>query len=255
MRKVKVIARYGVGVDNIDLEAARAAGIPVCNVPDYCVDEVADHTLALLLATTRQVVVHCKHVQNGNWGLPVPPSAMSALCDLTVGVIGFGRIGREVVRRLQAFKCRVLVHDPVIPETAIRNGGGEPAALEELLGQSDAITLHCPLTPQTRRLIRHDTLAAMKRGAILINAGRGGLVDSAALVEALRIGQLAAAGLDVFDPEPIPQDNPLLNLNNIVVSPHAASVSAKAVRRLRETAAGIIGMAIRGEPLPNVVNT
>src|SRR5262249_54588121 len=141
MRKAKVIARYGVGVDNIDLEAARAAGIPVCNVPDYCLDEVADHTLALLLAATRQVVVHCKHVQSGNWGLPVPLSAMSALCDLTVGVVGFGRIGREVVRRLLAFKCRVLVHDPAIPETVIRKSGAEPAGFEELIRQSDAITL------------------------------------------------------------------------------------------------------------------
>jgi D-3-phosphoglycerate dehydrogenase len=254
MREAKVIVRYGVGVDNVDLGAARARGIPVCNVPDYCMDEVADHTLALILATTRQVVANCNRVRGGGWGLAVPIPAMKALCDLTVGVIGFGRIGREVVRRLRAFKCRVLVHDPAVPAAEVRDGGCEPGGLDEVLGQSDVLTLHCPSTPQTRRMIGRDSIGRMKPGAILINVGRGDLVESADLVEALQRGHLAAAGLDVFDPEPIPRDSPLLKMDNVVVSPHAASVSAKAVRKLRETAAGIVARAVRGEPLPNVVN-
>jgi D-3-phosphoglycerate dehydrogenase len=254
MRKAKVIVRYGVGVDNVDLEAARARGIPVCNVPDYCMDEVADHTLALILAATRQVVAHWDRVRGGSWGLAVPIPAMKALCDLTVGVIGFGRIGREVVRRLRAFKCRVLVHDPAVPAAEVRDNGCEPGGLDEVLGQSDVLTLHCPSTPQTRRMIGRDRIGRMKPGAILINVSRGDLVESAALVDALQRGHLAAAGLDVFDPEPIPPDSPLLQMDNVVVSPHAASVSAKAVRKLRETAAGIVARAVRGEPLPNVVN-
>jgi phosphoglycerate dehydrogenase-like enzyme len=223
-------------------------------VPDYCTDEVADHTLALLLATTRHVVANCSRVQEGGWGLAVPLLAMKALCDLTVGVVGFGRIGREVVRRLKAFKCRVLVHDPAVPAAEVRGNGCEPVGLDDVLGQSDVLTLHCPSTPQTRRMVRQDTLARMKRGAILINVARGDLVETAALVEALQHGHLAAAGLDVFDPEPVPRDCPLLKMDNVILSPHVASASARAVHKLRVTAANILARSVRGESLPNVVN-
>jgi D-3-phosphoglycerate dehydrogenase len=254
MRRAKVIVRYGVGVDNVDLDAARARGIPVCNVPDYCVIEVADHTLALILATTRHVVAHCVGVRNGRWAMAVPLGAMKVLCDLTVGVMGFGRIGREVVRRLQAFQCRVLVHDPAVPAGQIRESGCVPVGPEELFVQSDLITLHLPSTAQNRHLINRQTLARMKPGAILVNLSRGSLVDSAALVDALERGHLSAAALDVFDPEPIPGGSPLLRMENVVLSPHNASASEKAARMLREGAAGVIAKAIRGEPLPNVVN-
>ncbi len=254
MRRARVIVRYGVGVDNVDLDAARARGIPVCNVPDYCMDEVADHTLALILAVTRQVVANCEAVRGGTWGLPVPVEAMKALRDLTVGVVGLGRIGREVAARLRAFRCRLLAHDPALSAADIQAHGCEPVGLEGILSRSDALTLHCPATAQTRRLLNRETIARMKPGAILINVGRGTLVDPEALVEALQRGHLAAAGLDVFDPEPVPADSPLLKMSNVVVSAHVAAVSVRAVRRLRETAAGIIAKAVRGEPLPNVVN-
>jgi D-3-phosphoglycerate dehydrogenase / 2-oxoglutarate reductase len=254
MRRAKVIVRYGVGVDNVDLDAARARGIPVCNVPDYCTDEVADHTLALLLATTRQVVVNGNHVRSGAWGLAVPLAAMKALRDLTVGVVGFGRIGREVVRRLHGFKCRVLVHDPVVPEAAVREAGCEPAGLDDLLGRSDVVTLHCPSTAQTRHLLRGDTIARMKPGAILINVARGDLVEPAALIDALKSGRLSAAALDVFDPEPIPADSPVRTMANVIVSAHVASTSARAVRELRRAVAAAVAASVRGEPLPNVVN-
>jgi D-3-phosphoglycerate dehydrogenase len=253
MQKARLIVRYGVGVDNIDLEAARARGIPVCNVPDYCMDEVADHTLALILAVTRRVVINCNQVRAGRWKLTAP-AAMRTLCDLTVGVIGLGRIGREVVRRLQGFRCRVLAHDPALTPDEIRSRGGEPAGFDDVLRQSDLLTLHCPATAQTRHLINREAFTRMKPGAILINVARGALVDTAALVEALEQGRLAAAGLDVFDPEPPPADSPLLRLENVVISPHAAAVSPKAIAKLRATAAGIVARAIRGEPLPNVVN-
>ena len=254
MRQAKAIVRYGVGVDNVDLEAARARAIPVCNVPDYCMDEVADHTLAFILATTRQVVANSNRVHGGHWRLAGPLATMKALRDLTVGVAGFGRIGREVVRRLQAFKCRVLVHDPVVSAASIAEAGCESASFDDLLAHSDVLTLHCPSTPQTRRLIRDETLARMKPGAILINVGRGDLIDPAALVDALRRGQLSAAALDVFEPEPIPPGHPLLALDNVVVSAHVASASVRAARALRQSAANTVAAAIRGEPLPNVVN-
>ncbi len=254
MQKARVIVRYGIGVDNVDLEAAKARGIPVCNVPDYCIDEVADHTLAFILATTRQVVPNCVRVQGGTWGLATPLGGMQALRDLTVGVVGFGRIGREVAARLKAFKCRVLVHDPVVAASAITQAGCEAAALDDLFRQADVLSLHCPSTAQTRGMVNATSLTSMKRGAILINVARGDLVDSAALVAALESGQLSAAALDVFAPEPIPADHPILKRDNVIVASHIASCSVPAVRKLRETAAQLAATALRGEPLPNIVN-
>lgn len=254
LRRAKVIVRYGIGVDNVDLDAAKARGIPVCNVPDYCIDEVADQTLAFLLALTRQVVTNCARVREGKWGLATPLDQMWALRDLTVGVIGFGRIGREVSARLRAFKCRILVHDPIVAAGAIEQAGCQPVALRELLSQSDVISVHCPSTAQTRGMINRKSLATTKRGVILINVARGDLVDSAALTEALQSGQVAAAALDVFAPEPIPADHPILKMDNVIVAAHIASCSVPAVRKLRETAANLAALAVRGAVLPNVVN-
>jgi D-3-phosphoglycerate dehydrogenase len=254
MTRAKVIVRYGIGVDNVDLEAARERGIPVCNVPDYCIDEVADHTLAFILATTRQVVPNCLHVRDGKWGLATPLDSLKALKHLTVGLIGFGRIGREVAARLKAFKCRVLVHDPVTPPSAIEEAGCIPSDRTTVLAESDIISLHCPSTPQTRGLVNRVTLESMKPGVVLINLARGDLVDSDALLEALQQGKVAAAALDVFAPEPIPADHPILKLPNVIVASHIASVSVPAVRKLRETAANLALAALRGENLPNIVN-
>jgi phosphoglycerate dehydrogenase-like enzyme len=179
---------------------------------------------------------------------------MKTLAQMTVGIVGFGRIGRAVARRLQGFGCRILVFDPYM---AARNLDGldyQPAGLEELLGQSDLVTLHCPSTAETRRTINRARLSRMKPGAILVNCSRGDLVDTDALVVALQKGQLAAAALDVFDPEPLPPDHPLRQLDNAIVSSHIASVSAKSMRQLRETVAHTVARAVRGEPLVNVVN-
>lgn len=254
MRKSRVIVRYGIGVDNVDLDAARQRGIPVCNVPDFCIDEVADHTLAFILAATRQVVANCDGVRQGQWKLAVPIDRMRTMRDLTVGIVGFGRIGRAVARRLSPFGCSLVVYDPVAIEGDIRAAGAMPRSLESLLGESDVITLHCPATTATRRMIGPTAIATMKPGAILVNLGRGALVDSGALVDALERGHISAAALDVFDPEPIPPDHPLLKMPNVIVSAHIASASPKAVRRLRETAAEIVACCVRGERLPNIVN-
>ncbi len=254
MRKARVIARYGVGVDNVDLDAARAKGIPVCNVPDYCIDEVADQTLAFILALTRQVLPNCLGVRGGRWKLAVPLAGMRTLRDLTVGVVAFGRIGRAVVRRLLAFGGRVLVHDPVVPKEAIADSGATPADLPTLLAESDVVSLHCPSTAQTRRLMNAETIGRMKPGAVLVNVSRGDVVDSAALVDALQRGRLAGAALDVFDPEPLPVDSPLLRMDNVIVASHVASCSVKAARQCRESVAHTVARALRGEPLRNVVN-
>jgi len=254
MQRAKVIVRYGIGVDNVDLDAARARGIPVCNVPDYCIDEVADHALAFILALTRQVVPHSNAVHDGRWGLLCPPAGMGALSRMTVGVVGFGRIGKAVVRRLVGFGGRVLVSDPAVPAAAIAEAGGVAASLDTVFAESDCITLHCPSLPQTRGLVSRQRLSAMKPGAVLVNVSRGDLVVTDALVEALDSGRLAAAALDVFAPEPIPAGHPILGRSNVVLAPHIASVSAAAVERLRRTAAELALAALRGEPLPSVVN-
>jgi D-3-phosphoglycerate dehydrogenase len=255
MKNVRAIVRYGIGVDNVDLEAAKERGIPVCNVPDYCIDEVADHTLAFILALTRQVIPNCARIRGGQWSLAVSLAEMKTLKDLTVGVVGFGRIGREVVRRLLPFRGAIHVFDPAVNPKEIESAGASALpSLDELLPRSDILTLHCPSTAQTRRMLGAERLAKLKRGSILVNLSRGDLVDTQALVAVLQSGHLAAAALDVCDPEPIPPDHPLLQMPNVIVSSHVASASARAVRTLRETAAGLVARRLRGEALPNVVN-
>ena len=254
MTKARVIVRYGIGVDNVDLDAARAKGIPVCNVPDYCIDEVADHTMAFLLATTRQVLTNATFIRQGKWGLATPLDRMFALRDLTVGVVGYGRIGREVTARLRAFKCRVLVHDPIVAAAEIERSGCVAVDLQTLLAESDAITLHCPSTSQTRGMLNRDAFERMRPGVVIINVARGDLVDSAALTEALQQGRVSAAALDVFAPEPVPADHPIRAMENVIVSSHIASASVPAVHKLRTTAATLALAAIRGEPLRSVVN-
>ena len=254
MTKARVIVRYGIGVDNVDLEAARAKGIPVCNVPDYCIDEVADQTLAFILGLTRQIVPNTQALAAGGWRLAVPLSAMKALRDQTVGVIGCGRIGREVLHRLVPFKCRTLAFDPMVSAEDIAHCGATLVTLDQLIGESDIITLHCPSTPKTRRMMNRDVFGRMKQGAALVNVARGDLVDPAALREALESGHLGAAALDVYDPEPIPADDPIRKRDNVLLSAHIASTSVKAVRRLRETAAQLVDRALSGAGAINVVN-
>ena len=255
MSKAKAIVRYGIGYDNVDTTAARERGIPVCNIPDYCIDEVADHTLAFILGITRQMVPNTLHLREGKWGLATPLTAMSSLKHLTIGIVGFGRIGREVVTRLLAFKARVLVFDPVVVADEIAKAGAVAAAsFDELLAQSDIVSPHCPSTPKTKQLFNAAAFAKMKPGSIFINVGRGDLADSAAVTAALQSGHLAGAALDVFDPEPIPADHPIRTMPNVILAAHIASVSPPAVKTLRETAARIALQAVRGEALLNIVN-
>jgi phosphoglycerate dehydrogenase-like enzyme len=180
---------------------------------------------------------------------------MSALKQLTVGIVGFGRIGREVVKRLLPFKTRVLVFDPAVaPEEIEKTGAVIAASFDTLLAESDIVSPHCPSIPETKQLFNAAVFAKMKKGSFFVNVGRGDLAESEAVTAALRSGHLAGAALDVFDPEPIPADHPIRVMPNVILASHIASVSTPAVRTLRETAARIALAAVRGEPLPNVVN-
>ena len=254
MTRCRVIVRYGIGVDNVDIKAAAAKNIPVCNVPDYCIDEVADHTLALILAATRQVFPTIVTVKSGRWKTPVPFAAMHALKNMTVGLVGLGKIGREVASRLKAFKCPLVGFDPAMAPDRISAAGCRPVELERLYAESDIISLHCPSTEKTRYMINAKSLSAMRPGVIIVNTSRGTLIKTPDLVEALRAGKVSAAALDVTDPEPINTDSPLLGMDNVIITSHIASVSPDAVKNLREQVAGIVAMAVRGAKLPNIVN-
>ena len=254
MTKAKVIVRYGIGVDNVDLAAAKAKGIPVCNVPDYCIEEVADHTLAFVLALTRGVVPSALAVRNGEWKAGIPGSQMLCLRDMTVGVAGFGRIGREVVKRLLAFGCQVLVFDPVASADAIAQSGAKAATLDEIIAKSDLITLHCPSLPQTRGMLNKAAFAKMKKGVLIVNASRGDLIVGDDLIEALKSGQVGSAALDVTSPEPLPVDSPLRGMPNVIVHSHIASASVRSGDRLRRTVAELAARVLRGEKAINVVN-
>ena len=179
---------------------------------------------------------------------------MRTLKELTVGVVGFGRIGRAVVKRLLAFGGRVLVADPFVDQSAIRAAGADSSSLDSLFASADLITLHCLLNAQTRHLVNSQSLAKMKPGVLIINVGRGGLVDTDALIAALKNGHVAAAGLDVFEGEPLPQDSPLRTMDNVVVASHIASVSPRAMKTARETSAHLVLKALRGDKVENVVN-
>ena len=254
MQRCTIIVRYGIGVDNVDLSAAERKGIPVCNVPDYCIDEVADHAIAMILDLTRRITQNALTVRSGGWGLAVEPAAMCALTGRTVGVVAYGRIGREVALRLKPFKCRVIACDPAVDPARMEADRAEPVSLQRLYAESDIVTLHCPSTEATRSMVAAESIAAMKDGALLINVARGTLVDTDDLAAALRSGKLAGAALDVTDPEPIDPGHPLVAMENVLITSHVASVSEPAGRTLRTSVANTVAAAIRGEKLPNVVN-
>lgn len=254
MDRARLIVRYGIGVDNVDLAAAAARDIPVYNIPDYCIDEVADHTLALILSLTRQTVRLTVGIRAGRWGAPRAIENFRALRDLTVGVVGCGRIGREVIRRLLPFKPRILAYDPLLSDDDARALGCERVPLERLWAESDLVTLHLPSTAETRGLVDDATFAQMKDGVLLINVARGTIVRTPALIEALHSGKVGGAALDVVDPEPIEDDSPLLGMDNVVITSHVASASVRAGQALRSRVTDIVARAVRGDALPPSVN-
>lgn len=239
---LRVIARMGVGLDNIAVEAATERGVQVTNVPDYCVEEVSDHAVALILAWARGLLIADREVRSGRWN---PARAkLRRLTALTCGVVGYGRIGRVTAGKLSALGARVLACDPRPPADA---GGVPVVSLDELLASSDVVVLHAPLTDATRHLIGARELAMMPPGALLVNVSRGGLVDTAAVEASLRSGHLGGAGLDVLEHEPsVPAA--LLEHPTVTVTPHIAFSSDLSVAELRRSAAEEVVRVLRGEP-------
>lgn len=236
---VKVVSRYGVGLDNVDLDAAADCGIVVTHYPGYCTSEVADHAMALLLAVNRRVVEFDRDLHEGAWtrlgsatgGIlrgPIPP-----LRQLTLGIVGFGRIGQAVADRARPFGLKLLVADPYVAPDVVEANGGALLSLDKLLPQVDLVTLHAPLTPETRGLINADRLAAMKPDASIVNTARGPIIDLDALAAHLATHALARAALDVVYPEPLSLDHPLYQLPNVIHTPHAAYYSEQSVITVR----------------------
>jgi glyoxylate reductase len=241
--RLRAISNYAVGVDNVDVEAATARGIPVGNTPDVLTESTADLALALMLGIARRLAEGEAFVRAGEWATWEPGLMLGRdLHGATVGIVGYGRIGRAVGRRLEGFGCDVL--------TTTR---ADPASLGELLERSDFVTVHCPLTPQTRGLIGEDALRRMKPTAYLVNTARGPIVDTNALARALHAGELAGAALDVTDPEPLPGDHPLLDAPNLLVVPHIGSATHATRERMADMAVNNLLAGLAGRPMPHQV--
>ena len=251
--KCVIVSRYGVGVDNIDVEAATAHGIVVTNVPDYCMDEVSTEAMALLLCGTRRTMVYDRLVRAGGWdmraGMPLP-----RLWGLTLGIIGFGRIGRAVAPKAQAFGLRVIAHDPYIDRQEMVKRNVTPTDFDTLLRESDFVTLHTPLTPETTKMIGEEALGKMKRTAWLINTARGGVVDTEALAAALQKGRIAGAGLDVMPQEPPAVSDPLRYLPNVIMTPHSAFYSEGSLQELQAKAVKRIVDVLTGKTPEHIIN-
>ncbi|WP_329310230.1 C-terminal binding protein [Streptomyces sp. NBC_01262] len=246
---LRIVARLGVGLDNIAVDTATERGVWVTNVPDYCVEEVSDHAVGMVLAWTRGLAVSDREVRAGRWN---PAGArLRRLSTLTCGIVGYGRIGRATARKLGTFGCRILAHDPHPPKDS---PGVEMAGLEELLRRSDVVILHVPLTPGTHHIIGAEQLALMPPGGLLVNVSRGGLVDTDAVVKALDSGHLNGAGLDVLETEPqIPAG--LLNQPGALLTPHVAFSSDASVTELRRRAAEEVVRILAGEAPAHACNS
>jgi D-3-phosphoglycerate dehydrogenase len=259
MRRCRVIARYGVGVDIVDVEAATKRGILVTNVRDYCTEEVADHAIALWLALARKLVQYDRATHQGIWrwqsGAPV-----HRLRGQTMGIVSFGKIGQAIGDRARAFGVQLLVHDPYLPNTIVEDRGAVKAAKDELLARADIIMMQVPMTGETRHFLGPREFNLMKPGVIIVNTGRGPTIDNKALHEALLSGKVAGAGLDDPEEEPAkratwnPQDNPIFSRPNVLVTPHAAYYSEQSIRLARESAASEVRRVLTGEQPKNPVN-
>jgi D-3-phosphoglycerate dehydrogenase len=253
LERCQVIVRRGIGYDSVDVSAATAKGIPVVNVPEYCTDEVADHAMALLLSTARKVITGREQTKSGGWNfkelLPIP-----ALKDSTLGLVGFGKIPRAVAARARCFGFKIKASDPFIPAELAAEHGVELVSLDELLASSDFISIHAPLTNDTRGMISKREFILMKPSAVLINTARGPVVDEAALIEALKDKQIAFAALDVVTQEPPAADNPLRQMNNVTLTPHIAWYSERSAQVLGEKVGREIVRVFKGYLPKSLVN-
>lgn len=253
--RCKLIVRYGIGYDNVDVEAATALGIQVCNVSGYCLDEVADHTAALILAASRKLLQSHESIRSGVWDVASVVRPMPKLSNQQVGIVGFGRIGERVSARLRPFGFRLKVYDPYLSEEAAQAKGVEKeAGLRALLESSDLVTLHLPLLAGTHHLLNAESIGWMKPTAAVVNTSRGALIDTAALAEALRERRLGFAALDVFEQEPLPEDHPLRTCGHALLTPHAAYYSDSSMIELQRLAAEEIVRRAQGKPPLSPVN-
>jgi glyoxylate reductase len=252
--QLKVISQMAVGYDNIDIPAAKERGIPVGNTPGVLTDATADLTMALLLASARRIVEGVHYIKDGKWQTWEPMGLLGAdLRDATLGIIGLGRIGKAVAQRCAGFRMRILAHSPSTSQEDAAEVGATLVDLDTLLRESDFVSIHAPLKDSTRHLIDTFALKKMKPSAILINTSRGGLVDQTALYAALTDGEISGAALDVTDPEPLPLDEPLLTLPNVLIVPHIGSASRHTRDLMASMAADNLLAGLHGDPLPNAV--
>jgi D-3-phosphoglycerate dehydrogenase len=246
LMRCKVIGRFGLGVDNIDIPAATQLGITVTYVPDYCLREVSDHAMALLLALARKIPFSDRLVQSGRWEVP-PIVPLRRLEGQVLGLVGFGNIPRALAPKAKAFGLKVMTHDPYASADVLKALGVENTSFEELLARADFVSVHAPLLPVTRGLIDAAAFAKMKRGAFLINTARGPLVDETALIAALDSGRLGGAALDVVTVEPLAKDSPLLGRDNVILTPHTAFYSVEALEELQTKCATDVARVLSGE--------
>lgn len=249
----KVVSRYGIGLDNIPIGRATELGMLVTNVPDFCLEEVSDHVMALLLATARQLLPLARNPDRSGWTRETP-RPIPRVRGQTLGLIGFGNIARALVPKALGFGLRVIAYTPRLRQDDAPEGVEVTNDLTVLLSASDYISIHCPLTEETAHIIDEAALAQMKSSALLINTSRGGVVDEEALIRALRDGRIGGAALDVTDPEPPSADNPLLSLENVIVTPHAAFYSVAATAELARKAAANVVTVLQGGVPETLVN-
>lgn len=250
---LQVVGRYGIGVDSVDLDAATEAGVQVLNVPEYCLDEVSTHAIALLLACARKIPRFDAAVKSGMWDWTIG-KPIHRLAGSTFGLIGFGSIAQAVARKASALGLELLVYDPYLSEDAIAAKGGRKVEFDALLSESDFLSVHVPLTEETTSLIDRTAFERMKETAYIVNTARGGIIDTEALVRALEDGEIAGAGLDVLPEEP-PDDSPLLERDDVVLTPHVAWYSEDSQIELRRTITEDVLRVLAGEVPHNLVNS
>jgi D-3-phosphoglycerate dehydrogenase len=255
LKRCRVISRFGVGLDSIDVPAATRAGIRVTNVPDSNIDEVSTHSLAMILGLLRKLKKYDAAVRAGRWDSLADGAGIRRLNQLTLGIIGFGRVGREVARKAKPFGWSIAAYDPYLAPETIQSQGVAPVALEEIIKSADILTLHIPLTPETANILSAERISRMKPGSFVVNVSRGGLVDEDALCAALLSGHLAGAGIDTVAREPMPPDHCLLQFdNNLYLSPHAAHFSQSSYTEVRSKAFADVARVLRGEEPIYAVN-
>jgi D-3-phosphoglycerate dehydrogenase / 2-oxoglutarate reductase len=246
LTRCKVIGRFGLGVDNIDVKTAAELGITVTYVPDYCLAEVSDHAMALILALARKVPFSNALVQGGRWEMPAV-APLRRLAGQVLGLIGFGHIPRALVPKAKAFGLTVIAHDPYVSPDVLAALGVAGVSFDDLLARSDFISVHAPLTPATRGLVNATAFAQMKPGALIVNTARGPLIDETALIAALDSGHLGGAALDVVATEPLAKDSPLLHRDNVILTPHTAFYSVEALNELQTKCASDVARVLSGE--------